>query len=106
MLKLRVSAIRYEAQGIYAFDLVDPGGAPLPAFEAGAHLDIRTPVSYTHLDGYKRLVMAYLFLGLLALVSAGLVGMNLAAANRSGWMHQVVYALVMTSALYLSLIHI
>lgn len=46
-------------------------------------------------------VMAYLFLGLLALVSAGLVGMNLAAANRSGWMHQVVYALVMTSALYI-----
>lgn len=46
-------------------------------------------------------VMAYLFLGLLALVSAGLVGMNLEAANRSGWMHQVVYALVMTSALYI-----
>lgn len=46
-------------------------------------------------------VMAYLFLGLLALVSAGLVGMNLAAARRSGWMHQVVYALVMTSALYI-----
>ncbi|MFY3974671.1 hypothetical protein ACOTHX_00705 [Achromobacter xylosoxidans] len=46
-------------------------------------------------------IMAYLFLGLLALVSAALVGMNLAVANRSGWMHQVVYALVMTAALYI-----
>lgn len=43
MSKLRVNAIRYEAEGIYAFDLVDPEGAPLPAVEAGAHLDIRTP---------------------------------------------------------------
>lgn len=43
MQKLRVNAIRYEAEGIYAFDLVDPEGAPLPAVEAGAHLDIRTP---------------------------------------------------------------
>lgn len=33
-------------------------------------------------------IMAYLFLGLLALVSAALVGMNLAVANRSGWMHR------------------
>jgi len=48
MLKLRVNAIRYEAEGIYAFDLVDPDDAPLPAFEAGAHLDIRTP------NGVKR----------------------------------------------------
>jgi len=48
MLKLRVNAIRYEAEGIYAFDLVDPDGAPLPAFEAGAHLDILTP------NGVKR----------------------------------------------------
>jgi len=43
MSKLRVSAIRYEAEGIYAFDLVHPEGAPLLAFEAGAHLDIQTP---------------------------------------------------------------
>lgn len=43
MLKLRVRSITYEAEGILSFDLVDPQGAALPAFEAGAHIDIQTP---------------------------------------------------------------
>lgn len=46
-------------------------------------------------------MMTYAFLGLLALVSAGLVGMTLAAAGRTGLTHPIVYALVMTSALYI-----
>lgn len=43
MLKLRVRSVTYEAEGILSFDLVDPQGAALPAFEAGAHIDIQTP---------------------------------------------------------------
>jgi len=43
MLKLRVRSVTYEAEGILSFDLVDPQGADLPAFEAGAHIDIQTP---------------------------------------------------------------
>ncbi|NCT97478.1 MAG: oxidoreductase [Comamonadaceae bacterium] len=42
-MKLRVRSITHEAEGILSFDLVDPAGAPLPAFEAGAHLDVRVP---------------------------------------------------------------
>ena len=39
-LRLRVQAIRYEAEGIHAFELVDPSGAPLPEVAAGAHVDV------------------------------------------------------------------
>lgn len=46
-------------------------------------------------------VAAYAFLGFLALVAAGLVGVNLAASKRSTRLHQVVYAVVMTAALYI-----
>jgi ferredoxin-NADP reductase len=43
MLKLRVRSVTYEAEGILSFELVDTQGAALPAFEAGAHIDIQTP---------------------------------------------------------------
>lgn len=43
MLTLRVRSVTYEAEGILSFDLVDPQGATLPPFEAGAHIDIKTP---------------------------------------------------------------
>jgi|SRR5450830_1036697 len=39
-LSLLVRQIRYEATGINSYELVDPDGAKLPPFEAGAHLDI------------------------------------------------------------------
>ncbi|MDM0066832.1 PDR/VanB family oxidoreductase [Variovorax sp. J31P207] len=41
-LQLRVAQRRCEAVGVVAFDLVDPDGAPLPPFEAGAHLLVET----------------------------------------------------------------
>lgn len=41
MLQLRVHSITYGAQGILLFDLRNPEGGALPAFEAGAHIDIR-----------------------------------------------------------------
>ena len=40
LLKLRVHAIRWEAEDIHAFELRDPAGAPLPAVQAGAHVDV------------------------------------------------------------------
>lgn len=39
-LDLRVRQIRFEGRGINSYELVDPEGAPLPPFTAGAHLDI------------------------------------------------------------------
>ncbi len=37
----RVAVKREEAAGIYSYELVDPDGKELPAFEAGAHLDVK-----------------------------------------------------------------
>jgi ferredoxin-NADP reductase len=37
---MRVRTIRYEAQNVHSFELVDPDGEALPAFEAGAHVDV------------------------------------------------------------------
>lgn len=45
--------------------------------------------------------MAYVFLGFLTLVSAVLVGLNLAVSKRSTFLHQVIYATVMSAALYI-----
>ncbi len=39
-LKVRVARKRTEAQDICSFELVEPQGRPLPAFTAGAHLDV------------------------------------------------------------------
>jgi len=43
LLELRLHAIRYEGEGIHSFDFRDRGGAPLPAFTAGAHVDVHLP---------------------------------------------------------------
>lgn len=42
-LRLRLSAIRYAAEGIHLYELASPDGAPLPAFAAGAHVDVHLP---------------------------------------------------------------
>ncbi len=46
-------------------------------------------------------LMTYIFLGFLALICACLIGLNLANAKRATLFHQVIYALVMTAALYI-----
>ncbi len=43
MMKLRVRSVTWEAEGILSFELVHPEGRPLPAFEAGSHIDVRIP---------------------------------------------------------------
>jgi vanillate O-demethylase ferredoxin subunit len=40
-MKLRIDDVRILADGIKAFRLVDPGGAELPEFSPGAHVDLR-----------------------------------------------------------------
>lgn len=42
-LQLQVRAIRYQAEGINAFDLMHPEGEQLPEVEAGAHVDVHLP---------------------------------------------------------------
>lgn len=42
-LSLMVRQIRFEAIGINSYELVDPKGAALPAFDAGAHIDVHLP---------------------------------------------------------------
>lgn len=42
-LRLRVLSIRFEAESIHAFELVDPTGALLPEVTAGAHVDVHLP---------------------------------------------------------------
>ncbi|MDO8905780.1 PDR/VanB family oxidoreductase [Hydrogenophaga sp.] len=39
-LNLRVQSVRYEAESIHAFELVDPNGGRLPEVTAGSHLDV------------------------------------------------------------------
>lgn len=41
--QVRVAAIRQEATDIASFELRREDGAPLPAFEAGAHIDVHLP---------------------------------------------------------------
>jgi len=42
-LEVRLSAIRYEARGIHSFELCSMPGQELPAFTAGAHIDVHLP---------------------------------------------------------------
>jgi vanillate O-demethylase ferredoxin subunit len=43
LLSLLIRQIRFEAIGINSYELVDPNGDMLPAWEAGSHLDIHLP---------------------------------------------------------------
>ena len=42
-LSLHIRQIRLEANDTLSFDLSTPGGAELPAFTAGSHIDIQIP---------------------------------------------------------------
>lgn len=43
LIQVRVQAMRFEAAGIVSVELVSPAGAELPAFAAGAHVDLHLP---------------------------------------------------------------
>lgn len=42
-IRLRLQQIRLEAEGIASYEFVPAGDAPLPAFTAGAHIDLHLP---------------------------------------------------------------
>jgi len=42
-LSLRLEAVRRQAEGIHAFELVRPEGGELPEVQAGAHVDVHLP---------------------------------------------------------------
>tara|TARA_R110002072_G_scaffold1162_2_gene9622 strand:- start:2470 stop:3486 length:1017 start_codon:yes stop_codon:yes gene_type:complete len=46
-LTLRLNAVTYEAEDILGFEFVDPAGTPLPAFTAGAHIDVQIAAGLT-----------------------------------------------------------
>lgn len=46
-LSVRVVRKHVEAEGICSFELADPHGAALPAFSAGAHIDVHIPGGFT-----------------------------------------------------------
>lgn len=45
LIRVTVARKRREAEGICSFELIDTTGAPLPSFEAGAHIDVQIPGS-------------------------------------------------------------
>src|SRR5690606_33752152 len=42
-IEMRLVAIHYEAEGIHLFDFRPLSGGPVPAFTAGAHVDLHLP---------------------------------------------------------------
>ncbi|MCO5066689.1 MAG: PDR/VanB family oxidoreductase [Rhizobiaceae bacterium] len=45
-LEVVVKDIRKEAEGVLSFELTASDGRPLPAFEPGSHLDVKTPAGF------------------------------------------------------------
>jgi len=43
VIEVRLTAIRYAARDTNIFELSHPGGAPLPAYSPGAHIDLHLP---------------------------------------------------------------
>jgi vanillate O-demethylase ferredoxin subunit len=85
LLKLRVTAIRYEAQGILGFELRMPEGGELPPFSAGAHVDV-------HLG--NGLIRSYSLANSPLQRDRYVIGVNLDRASRGGsaYMHTKVKA--------------
>jgi ferredoxin-NADP reductase len=83
LLELRVAAIRYEAEGIHSFELLPAVGACLPAFSAGAHVDI-------HLG--NGLVRSYSLTNSPSQRNCYVIGVNRDRASRGGsvYMHERV----------------
>jgi vanillate O-demethylase ferredoxin subunit len=81
-LRVRVEAIRREADGIASYELVSPDGSALPAFSAGAHIDLHLP---------QALVRSYSLVNAPGETHRYLIAVYRDEASRGGssWMHQV-----------------
>lgn len=78
MLQLRVAALGAQALDVVRVELVDPAGAPLPAFEPGAHVVL-------HLPG--KLQRQYSLAGDWRDLSRYVLGVGLPAQSRGGSRH-------------------
>ena len=81
-LKVRLEAIRREAEGIASYELRSPDGAALPPFTAGAHIDLHLP------DGLTR---SYSLVNSQDQRHRYLIAVYRDEASRGGssWLHQV-----------------
>ena len=80
-LGLRVAAIRAEARDVMALELRSADGAPLPAFQPGAHLEIELPPERA---GLPALVRRYSICNDCAEADRYLIAVGLDAASRGG----------------------
>lgn len=80
-IELIVRQIRLEAQDILSFELEAADGAPLPPFEAGAHVDLDLP---------QRLRRSYSLYGAPGERKAWRIAVQREADGRGGsaWMHE------------------
>lgn len=83
MIDVRVVQSRLEAQGILSFELADAAGNGLPAFTAGAHVDV-------HLPGDR--VRSYSLFGAVSGRDRYAIAVSRDAQGRGGsvWMHDVL----------------
>jgi len=81
-LEVRLRQVRLEADGIVSYEFVSASGAPLPAFSAGAHIDL-------HLPG--GMVRSYSLVNDPAETHRYLIAVHRAPDGRGGsdWMHGV-----------------
>lgn len=77
MLTVRVARIARQTPDILAFELVHPWGRPLPAYEAGAHIDVHMPSGFS-----RQYSLARASTGPDA--SSYLIGVKREAASRGG----------------------
>jgi ferredoxin-NADP reductase len=78
---LRVQAVRYQAEDVHSFELVDPDHRDLATFEAGAHVDLTLP---------NGLVRSYSLTNSPAESHRYVVGVHKAPNSRGGssWIHE------------------
>ena len=74
-MRLRVKSMVWEAEGVLSVELRGLDGAPLPAFEPGAHIDLHLP---------RGIVRSYSLAGDPALRDRYTVGVGLDAKSRGG----------------------
>lgn len=81
-IPLLLRQIRHEARGIASYELVAPDGAPLPAFTAGAHIDLQLPGG---------LVRSYSLVNPPADTHRYVIAVNRDRDSRGGssWLHEV-----------------
>jgi vanillate O-demethylase ferredoxin subunit len=81
-MDVRLRQIRLEATGIASYEFVAAGAAPLPPFEAGAHIDLQLPAG---------MIRSYSLVNAPSERDRYLIAVRREAAGHGGsaWMHAV-----------------